>query len=168
MKASILWRHSSFPREVPDRDLGWMFTSQSTNPSSILLFRAVRLTSFQRPVQVNIKYFTWITYIYKKCGGKSLSLSLSLSLSHTHNIHLRIVLCWVYSTFVDCPVGLFGEECSRPCNCRDNTTCNTDNGACRFGCRYGFTGLSCSIGENRCKWHILNSQKTHFASAYCI
>ncbi|XP_056009485.1 uncharacterized protein LOC125682029 [Ostrea edulis] len=45
----------------------------------------------------------------------------------------------------DCPKGLYGDNCSASCNCVGNTTCDSSNGACRYGCNYGFTGLSCDI-----------------------
>lgn len=74
----------------------------------------------------------------------------------------------ILESFVACPEGLYGENCSQPCNCKDNTTCSAVNGACRSGCPYGFTGLSCSMGKifQKCRF-ISHSIAYFFVAMSC-
>ncbi|GFN95394.1 multiple epidermal growth factor-like domains 10, partial [Plakobranchus ocellatus] len=67
-------------------------------------------------------------------------------------IHVRknrltdiIALCEVYAFGeVVCPVGKFGRQCERDCNCANQTeACFVSTGGCPSGCVAGYTGEDC-------------------------
>ena len=45
---------------------------------------------------------------------------------------------------LECPQGLWGEECAESCDCSGRGTCSAHDGSC--DCDPGWTGLSCQEG----------------------
>ena len=49
---------------------------------------------------------------------------------------------------LECPQGLWGEECAESCDCSGRGTCSAHDGSC--DCDPGWTGLSCQEGIYIC------------------
>ncbi|GFO05128.1 fucolectin-related protein [Plakobranchus ocellatus] len=61
----------------------------------------------------------------------------------------RLTLCEFYAFGeVVCPVGKFGRQCERDCNCANQTeACFVSTGGCPSGCVAGYTGEDCYTGK---------------------
>lgn len=57
----------------------------------------------------------------------------------------KLTVCEIRLIEGDCPVGRFGDDCSRKCHCADKLPCKRDSGKCQAPfCDTGFTGPACS------------------------
>lgn len=59
-----------------------------------------------------------------------------------------IEICLIFKIFflpnIVCPKGFFGDNCIETCDCRNNATCNHENGECI--CKPGWKGRFCDKG----------------------
>ena len=50
--------------------------------------------------------------------------------------------------FLACDGNTWGDNCQRQCSCQDvHETCNHVDGSCQSGCRTGYEGTGCNVGE---------------------
>lgn len=75
------------------------------------------------------------TTIYNQSDSSLLKLSLSVSWV------LMLVCCLVTA----CASNRYGPDCSRPCQCQNGATCDSQTGACT--CAPGYRGTACDQGK---------------------
>ena len=79
-------------------------------------------------------------------------------------------------SFPACPAGLYGDRCSRVCECRDISECSTITGQC--DCQPGYSGITCHdeclegfYGQNcslECNCNSNGTMLCHHINGTCI
>ncbi len=78
-------------------------------------------------------------------GGPACDISKFFLLSTKTDAEVRKYIFNFSPQSLDCPTGYWGRECSKRCDCLNNSTCDQANGVCN--CAKGYIGEKC---ENKC------------------
>lgn len=77
-----------------------------------------------------------------RVSGSSSSVFCAFGTTSKNEIGSKVIVALSRAA---CPQGLWGLECSRPCDCNDRGTCLPVDGSC--DCDPGWTGVQCGYGN---------------------
>lgn len=83
--------------------------------------------------------YTFLFYVIVKLGHASLRKQSRVPVGSVKEI------IKIRNPFSECEQGTHGPNCSKTCDCADDTPCDPVSGAC--ACAPGKTGLRCDAGE---------------------
>lgn len=95
--------------------------------------------------------WTAFLYIYTVHGILWYNTLLTILVERKWSCTFSNYLFSLYRCTEECPVGFYGEFCSKECNCENGGTCDHVTGTCR--CVPGFVGPTCAIrGQCELSW----------------